>query len=202
MPRIFCSTVLLAMAAVPAYAQDGGTASALIFAPSGGSTDAESLRRDLDAARREVKEMHEEMRAQLATQSVSQGWQEDWVDEKRKLELVTFDGYLRVRPELFYHFDLGRPPDPAGYTLWPSSSTSAAEKTNAGVNMRFRFEPTINISEEVRIRAQIDALDNLVWGSTPDYALAATRAMATGTTATSSPCFRAASRRSSLASIL
>jgi uncharacterized protein (TIGR04551 family) len=36
--------------------------------------------------------------------------------------------------------------------------------------MRFRFEPTINVSEEVRIRAQVDALDNLVWGSTPDYA--------------------------------
>ena len=35
----------------------------------------------LDAARREVKELRDEMRAQLATQSVAQGWQEDWVDE-------------------------------------------------------------------------------------------------------------------------
>ena len=165
MPRIL-TTVLLALAALPAQAQDGGTPSLM---PSA-STDAEAMRRDLDAARREVKEMREEMRAQLATQSVSQGWQADWVDEKRKLELLTFDGYLRVRPELFYKFDLGRPADPAGYTLWPTSPLSAAERTNAGVNMRFRFEPTMNISEEVRVRAQIDALDNLVWGSTPDYA--------------------------------
>jgi uncharacterized protein (TIGR04551 family) len=38
------------------------------------------------------------------------------------------------------------------------------------VNTRFRFEPTLNISEEVRIKSQIDMLDNLVWGSTPQYA--------------------------------
>ncbi len=168
MRRIFI-TVVLALAAVPAQAQDGGMATISPLTPTA-STDAEAMRRDLDAARREVKEMREEMRAQLATQSVSQGWQDDWVDEKRKLELVTFDGYLRVRPEMFYKFDLGRPVDPAGYSLWPSSPLSQAERTNAGVNMRFRFEPTINVSEEVRIRAQIDALDNLVWGSTPDYA--------------------------------
>jgi uncharacterized protein (TIGR04551 family) len=124
----------------------------------------------LEAARREVKELREEMRAQLATQSVAQGWQEDWVDEKRKLELVTFDGYLRVRPDLFYKFDLGRGVDNAGYSLFPRSPSSTNERTQAGVNMRFRFEPTINVSEEVRIRAQVDALDNLVWGSTPDYA--------------------------------
>ena len=42
--------------------------------------------------------------------------------------------------------------------------------TVAGVNTRFRFEPTLNISEEVRIKSQIDMLDNLVWGSTPQYA--------------------------------
>jgi len=169
MPRIVM-TFLIALAALPAFAQDGGTAPISLSNSSATLTEAEAIRRDLDAARREVKEMREEMRAQLATQSVSQGWQEDWVDEKRKLELVTFDGYLRVRPEMFYKFNLNRPADVAGYTLWPSSPLSAAERTNAGVNMRFRFEPTINISEEVRIRGQIDALDNLVWGSTPDYA--------------------------------
>jgi uncharacterized protein (TIGR04551 family) len=168
MPRIVM-TVLLALIALPARAQDGGVAPISPLTPTA-ATDNEAIRRDLDAARREVKEMREEMRAQLATQSVSQGWQEDWVDEKKKLELLTFDGYLRVRPELFHKFDLGRPADAAGYTLWPTSPLSGAERTNAGVNMRFRFEPTINISEEVRIRAQIDALDNLVWGSTPDYA--------------------------------
>ncbi|MEW5742438.1 MAG: TIGR04551 family protein, partial [Myxococcota bacterium] len=138
------------------------------------SNDPEAMRKEFDAkleaARREMKELREEMRAQAATQSVAQGWQEDWVDEKRKLELVTLDGYLRVRPDLFYRMDLGRGADPAGYQLWGRSPISDVERTNAGVNMRLRVEPTLNISEEVRIHTQIDALDNLVWGSTPDYA--------------------------------
>lgn len=137
-------------------------------------TDVEALKRDfearLEAARREVKDLRDEMRAQLATSSVAQGWQEDWVDEKRKLELVTFDGYLRVRPDLFNKFDMGRGEDPSGYAIFPHSPVSQGDRTQAGVNMRFRLEPTINVSEEVRIRAQIDMLDNLVWGSTPDYA--------------------------------
>jgi len=180
---------LLALVAAPAFAQaDGGTpapapAPAATPAPAAAPAAPEApaaaapapstpadLEAKLDAARREVKELREEMRAQFATQSIAQGWQEDWVEEKRKLELLTLNGYLRVRPELFYKYDMGRGTDTAGYTLVPRSPTSAAERTQAGVNMRFRLEPTLNVSEEVRIRAQIDALDNLVWGSTPDYA--------------------------------
>jgi uncharacterized protein (TIGR04551 family) len=168
---------LLMLIGSAALAQvDGG-----VSAPSLITSDSEALRRDFDAkleaARREVKELREEMKAQLASQSTAQGWQEDWVDEKRKLELVTFDGYFRTRPELFYKFNFwgqnsaGVPvTDPSGYTLWPTSPTSNQERTNAGVNMRFRLEPTINVSEEVRIRSQIDMLDNVVWGSTPNYA--------------------------------
>ena len=166
MQRVLLAALALSSPVVLAQA-DAGTAAPVA------SGDAD-LRKDfeakLEAARREVKELREEMRAQLATQSVAQGWQEDWVDEKRKLELVTFDGYLRVRPELFYKFDMGRGTDAAGYSMFPRAPNSLNERTQAGVNMRFRFEPTINVSEEVRVRAQIDALDNLIWGSTPDYA--------------------------------
>jgi uncharacterized protein (TIGR04551 family) len=167
---------VLSLISLSAFAQvDAGIPVANTVAPTVETpTDTESLRRDfearLDASKREMKELREEMRARLENQSVAQGWQENWVDEKRKLELVTFDGYLRVRPELFYKYDMGRGADTAGYTLWPRSPRSAADRTNAGINMRFRFEPTINVSEEVRVRAQIDALDNLVWGTTPDYA--------------------------------
>ncbi len=173
------SRALLAAAsllvATGALAQtDGGVAAPSALTDAAAPSDPAALRKDFDAkleaARRELKELREEMRAQLATRSVAEGWQEDWVDEKRKLELVTIDGFLRVRPELFYRFDLGRGADPAGYQLWGRSPTSNVERTNAGVNMRFRFEPTLNISEEVRIRTQVDALDNLVWGSSPDYA--------------------------------
>lgn len=175
MRRVLLSA--LALTSTLAFAQvDAGVpvAAPAETPPSSAATDTEALKRDfearLEAARREVKELREEMRAQLATSSVAQGWQEDWVDEKRKLELVTIDGYLRVRPELFYKFDMGRGLDQAGYSLFPRSPSSNLDRTNVGVNMRFRFEPTINVSEEVRIRTQIDALDNLVWGSTPDYA--------------------------------
>ena len=166
MQRVLLAALALSSTLVLAQA-DAGT-----FVPvSNGDSDIrKEFEAKLDAARREVKELREEMRAQLATQSVAQGWQEDWVDEKRKLELVTFDGYLRVRPDLFYKFDMNRDIDRAGYSLFPRSSSSLTERTQAGVNMRFRFEPTINVSEEVRVRAQVDALDNLIWGSTPDYA--------------------------------
>lgn len=177
---------LCALTAARSWAQpsaDAGVGSAATpsepaVAPAAGATlsDTEALKRDfetkLDAARREVKELREEMRAQAATQSVAQGWQEDWVDEKRKLELVSLDGYLRVRPDILWRMDLGRRPYESlpSQALWPSSPLSAGERTNAGINMRFRFEPTINVSEEVRIRTQVDVLDNLVWGGTPDYA--------------------------------
>jgi uncharacterized protein (TIGR04551 family) len=152
-----------------AFAQaDGGVAPSAV--PSATESDVDSLKRELDAAKKEMKDMREEMRAQLANQSAAQGWQEDWVPEKRKLETFVPDGYFRIRPELFYHMDMGRGYDPSGYELWPRSPASQKDRTNAGVNMRFRFEPTFNISEEVRIRTQIDMLDNVLMGSNPDYA--------------------------------
>ena len=162
--------VLCARSAV-AQTEDGGLAAAP--APAA-SNDIESLRRELDATRKDLKEMREEVRAQLATQSVSQGWSEDFVEEKRKLEVFVPDGYFRIRPELFHRFDLGRTADPSGYTTFPIPPTTipnaVKERTIAGVNMRFRFEPTFNISEEVRIRMQVDALDNVLMGSNSDYA--------------------------------
>ena len=168
MSRAFVGLLVLLPAVSLAQADAGVAATG----PQG-QDEVDALRRDfeakLDAARREVKELREEMRAQMATQSTASGWQEAWVGEKRKLELLSLNGYFRSRPELFYRFDLGRGNDPAGYSLWPRSP-NGNERTNAGVNMRFRLEPTINVSEEVRIRAQIDALDNVVWGATPDYA--------------------------------
>src|SRR6185295_12465632 len=146
--------------------------------PEGTGSDTDSLKRDLDAARKEMKDLREEMRAQLANQSVAQGWQDDWVPEKRKLETFVPDGYLRIRPELLYHMDLGRGPDASGYELFPRSPASSRDRTEAGVNMRFRFEPTFNVSEEVRIRTQIDMLDNVLFGSNPDYAFS--RGLGTG----------------------
>ena len=38
----------------------------------------------------------------------------------------------------------------------------------AGANMRLRLSPTIHVTDTVKIHAQVDFLDNLVLGSTPD----------------------------------
>jgi uncharacterized protein (TIGR04551 family) len=167
-------TLLVAALCVPAAAlaqADGGTTS--------GATDSDEIRREVD---REVakkveeakKEIREEMRAAVATQSAAQGWQEEWVEQNRKLDLFELSGYFRLRPDMFNKFDLNRAPDPNGYTLWPtgpfSPIVSARDRTQTGVNMRLRLEPTLNISEEVRIKMQADVLDNLLFGSTPGYA--------------------------------
>jgi uncharacterized protein (TIGR04551 family) len=120
------------------------------------------LERRLEAAK---AEMREEIRAQMATQSLASDWQEEWTEERRKLELFTLDGFLRVRPNLFYKFDLGKP---VGRELFPRSPRSPGENTQAGANMRVRLEPTFNVSEEVRLKLQVDLLDNILLGSTPD----------------------------------
>ncbi len=168
----------LLVASATAAAQPAPAAPAAAAPPAAAASaapaDSDASRRDLatklDAAQKEIKEVREEMRAQMATQSAAQGWQEEWVEERRKLELFVPNGYLRVRPDLFNKMDLGRAADPSGYTLFPRSPLSERERTQAGVNMRFRFEPTLNVSEEVRIKMQVDALDNVLFGSTPDYA--------------------------------
>lgn len=127
-----------------------------------GSVSREEVDQKLEAAKQELRE---EIRAQAATQSIASGWQEEWTEEKRKLEVFSLDGYLRVRPVLYYKFDLGKPP---GKEIFPRSPRSNNELTQAGANMRVRMEPTFNVSEEVRVKVQMDALDNVLLGSTPD----------------------------------
>jgi len=53
-------------------------------------------------------------------------------------------------------------------------------RTLAGANIRLRFDPVINLSENVRILASFDILDNLVLGSTPEGGGAALGYDATG----------------------
>ncbi len=48
-----------------------------------------------------------------------------------------------------------------------NASEGCRSPTQGGANMRFRLEPTIVISDNLRIRSQIDMLGNLVMGSTP-----------------------------------
>jgi uncharacterized protein (TIGR04551 family) len=118
---------------------------------------------------------------------------EDWWTGARPVFEV--HGYYRVRAELFHNFALGRQDGLSGF--WPqpidnqyqkiSSTGSAAvlrqvilcgsdptkptpcsNNTQAGANMRFRLNPELHISDNLRIMSQIDMLDNLVLGSTPE----------------------------------
>ena len=135
------------------------------------AASSEEVTEEIDARVEAAKrEMREELRAQLATQAAAKGWEEEWVEQTRRLELFEIDGYFRTRPDLFHRFDLNRDPDPSGFRLFPRPPTGERERTMAGVNMRLRLEPTINVSEEVRVKLQVDALDNILFGSTPLYA--------------------------------
>jgi len=110
---------------------------------------------------------------------------QDWTD--RAMELFELHGYFRVRPELYHKFYVRnddavfqRPAeqrydstsDPEGYMGEDcreddGSYHSCNQPTLAGANMRLRLEPTINVSEEVWIKTQIDFLDNVMLGSSP-----------------------------------
>ena len=112
---------------------------------------------------------------------------EDWWIHSRPVFEV--HGYLRLRAELFHNFSLGRN-DPPGVALWPqppdNSYTDTAggrnevlkcgdslqspcqDKSQAGANMRFRMNPELHLSDNLRILSQVDLLDNLVLGSTPN----------------------------------
>ena len=90
------------------------------------------------------------------------------VAEGPKLQFLQLDGYLRVRGQLFNNLDLGHGlnnPDAAGFPYSPQQLTHNYSGTQTSGNMRFRLEPTINVSELVRVRAQVDILDNYVLGS-------------------------------------
>ena len=108
-----------------------------------------------------------------------------WVHSRPVFEL---HGVLRARAELLHNFSLGRIDRP-DLALWPqpvdnaytasSGSTYALrfcgsngksiceDKSQAGANIRFRVNPELHVSDNLRVMSQIDMLDNLVLGSTP-----------------------------------
>ena len=119
---------------------------------------------------------------------------EDWWKHTRPI--VEIHGFFRTRAELFHNFSLGRvdavgPDNPRLFprplddsytdtngtvhnvlgcstTSDTDQKTACTQKTNASTNIRFRIDPEIHISDNLRIMTQIDMLDNLVLGSTPE----------------------------------
>lgn len=118
----------------------------------------------------------------------SEVFAEDWWTHARPV--LELHGYLRLRAELFHNFSLGRVDVPSA-AFWPQPSdnsyidqaggmheiklcgdvdslTNCKAKMQASANMRLRFNPEIHISDNLRIMSQVDMLDNLVLGSTPE----------------------------------
>ncbi|MEM1031123.1 MAG: TIGR04551 family protein [Myxococcota bacterium] len=116
---------------------------------------------------------------------------DDWFTLARPV--VDIDGYYRVRTNLFSNFDLGRVRSggTTAPTLWPTPPSDSFtdldgnpqsvlacggpgqlepchSNTQGGANMRLRVEPSISVSDNVHVYAQLDMLDNVVLGSTPE----------------------------------
>jgi uncharacterized protein (TIGR04551 family) len=182
--------------------------------------DIEALKEQL---REEIKaEIKQELAEESATLAPVQA--DDWADEdwsweepaEPTLNFLEFDGYFRLRWDLFNNLDLGTffidgpdaddvygpfpepflfeqdgltptgppgadfvgvsPPVPVCVTDFSDGEPAGCRTVNqdndidtlAGANMRLRLEPTLNVYEDIKIRSQIDVLDNLVLGSTPD----------------------------------
>jgi uncharacterized protein (TIGR04551 family) len=157
--------------AAPARAEDAKKDDAKKDDKAGG----DDQKKIMDAVRAELEKAKEDMRdevhAQLQGAQTAKEWGEVFEEEKPKLELLQLNGYLRVRGDLLDNLDLRRGPDSDGFYLYPRPIIDPNNRGTLGsANMRFRLEPTLNVSEEVKIKAQIDFLDNQVLGGTPEGA--------------------------------
>jgi uncharacterized protein (TIGR04551 family) len=143
---------------------------------------------------------------------------------RRKMQIFEIDGYIRLRSDYMHDFFLGQGYSsvPSGSTAQgttnyglppfplPLDCPTAAQVTTAnsgmlkasncstknigGANLRLRLEPTLNVTDQVRVHTQIDILDNTIMGSTPDslaglpgYNVQPISAMTTGISPTALP---------------
>jgi uncharacterized protein (TIGR04551 family) len=94
-------------------------------------------------------------------------------NERKRFELFELDGYFRLRTNWFKNFHLGYNDNPiVGGAPFPRplscpDDAGCGEDTLQSVDMRLRLEPTINIGETAQVHLQLDAMDNVVLGSTP-----------------------------------
>ncbi len=173
MPRLLAALAALLLAA-PALAQDRKPSDAPP-APAGAQPGAPSAAApDVDpktkaAIQREVEKAKEDLRNEVRAEI--QGAQSaaefmGAVAEGPKLEFFTLDGYFRFRGQMMVNLDITGVQDASGAYLFPVQlQNPGGHNTLDTANMRLRLEPTLNVSEHVRVRAQIDVLDNYVLGS-------------------------------------
>jgi uncharacterized protein (TIGR04551 family) len=93
-------------------------------------------------------------------------------NERKRFQLLELDGYFRLRTNFFKNFHLGFNDQGPGGAPFPrpfscGENPSCGSDTLQSVDMRLRLDPTINIGETAKVHLQVDALDNVVLGSTP-----------------------------------
>ena len=137
------------------------------------AVDPEEFRRQvMEEVRRELQKTKDEVKQEtswVAQDSQARVQDSEAVEQLRqRVNLFQPHGYLRLRPEFFNNLDLSRGADPTGHTLFPTPYIGTGSNHSISeANMRFRFEPTLEVSEDLAIYAQIDALDNVLLGSDP-----------------------------------
>lgn len=120
-----------------------------------------AIQKALEKAKEEIRN---EVRAELqGAQSAAEFM--GTVAEGPKLQFFQLEGYFRLRGDLLDNLSLGRDVDTAGYRLFPVPLQGSGRGTLSTANMRLRLEPTFNVSERVRVKMQVDVLDNYVLGS-------------------------------------
>jgi uncharacterized protein (TIGR04551 family) len=112
---------------------------------------------------------------------------------RRRMQIFELDGYLRLRSDYMHQFFMGQGytsnvasnvpnvsyglppfpvpldcPRPGGSTTLAMVPSNCGSKNIGAANTRFRLEPTLNVTDQVRVHSQIDVLDNTIMGSTPD----------------------------------
>lgn len=65
-------------------------------------------------------------------------------------------------------FRLFRPAEDEAMVCGSDGDARCNQHANAFANMRLRLEPSIHLSDDVRVRMQFDVFDNMVLGSTPN----------------------------------
>jgi uncharacterized protein (TIGR04551 family) len=116
------------------------------------------------------------------------GWGDRLTERPRSYPYVEHHGYFRFRADFFHNGHLGTviPGDGNSGTSGIPAPLTENEYNNASdittqvgtedakvissANIRFRYQPTFHVSSALRIHATFDILDNLVMGSTPDFA--------------------------------
>ncbi len=168
MSRLLAALAALLLAS-PALAQDEKKPAPAPAPEEKKPSDADVDAKTKAAIQKEIERAKEDLRNEVRAEI--QGAQSaaeflGTVAEGPKLEFFQLDGYFRFRGQAMLNLSITGQPDASGRYLFPVPlQNPGGSGTLQTANMRLRLEPTLNVSENVRVRAQIDVLDNYVLGS-------------------------------------